>query len=76
MFEINDKVKVKLHEPVGNPTTESANRYLSRFVNREGCILSRSTNPQKQNVYRVTFRLEAGKYVNMGIFYEYELEPL
>lgn len=74
MFELNQKVKVKLHEPFGNATTESANRYLRDFVNREGWILSINKKVGQHQTYLVGFKLEAGKYRNKGILYEYELE--
>lgn len=74
MFELNDRVRVKLHEPVGNPTTETANKYLRRFEGREGWILDRWYDAKDGYHYRVGFEQEAGHYQNVGIILEHELE--
>lgn len=74
MYELNNKVKVKLREPVGSPTTEHANRYLRKFVDREGWILDRWYNAKDGYHYRVGFKMEAGHYGNVGIIMESELE--
>lgn len=77
MFELNDKVKVKLHEPVGNPTTETANRYLRDFVDRQGWIVGRWYVAGRGWHYRAAFANESrvGQRV-VGIFFDYELEAI
>jgi len=70
VIKVGDKVRVKLHEPVGNPTTDSANSYLSQWKDKVGTVhLQRSSR-----TWIVRFDDLALTYKYTGTFYDYELE--
>lgn len=70
MIKVGDKVKVKLHEPVGNPTTDSANSYLSQWVGQVGEVYEKSSS----HTWHVKWIAETGSVRFSGTFYDDELE--
>jgi ribosomal protein L21E len=66
-IKVGDKVKVKLREPVGNPTTETTNRYLRKYEGRVGEVYDRRSTR--------TVRVSFPAFGN-GTFYDSELEKV
>jgi len=78
MVELFDKVRVKLHEPVGNATTETANKYLNPYVDKIGTVIAVSDkNEKKIKWYRVMFEDPHNpSWARSGVFRDYELEKV
>lgn len=75
MLKPNDKVKVKLHEPVGNATTETANQYLRTFEGRIGTV-DKINKVGTHAWVTVWYPLEGSYKVNSGVFESWELEKV
>jgi hypothetical protein len=67
VINVGDTVKVKLREPVGNATTETANKYLRQF-NGLGRVLDKT-----RYTIRVTFN---DGPMHIGRFFDDELEKV
>lgn len=71
----DDKVKVKLRQPIGNPTTESVNQYLRTYEGRIGTV-DKITKVRSYTWVTVWFPHEANHHINSGVFEPFELEKV